>query len=88
MKYIIITGVSTGIGRALAEYYLKKWGFVFGSVRKETDATELKFLLGDRFLITNLTNMYTSKPMPDFLNQTLDTLTKHPIPHNNCLYKR
>jgi short-subunit dehydrogenase len=49
MKYIIITGVSTGIGRAVAEHYLKKGDFVFGSVRKETDAAELKFLLGDRF---------------------------------------
>jgi short-subunit dehydrogenase len=49
MKYIIVTGVSTGIGRAVAEYYLKKGDFVFGSVRKETDATQLKFLLGDRF---------------------------------------
>jgi short-subunit dehydrogenase len=66
MEYIIVTGVSTGIGRALAEYYVKKGDFVFGSVRKETDATQLKFLLGDRFLIINLTNMYTSKPMPDF----------------------
>jgi short-subunit dehydrogenase len=49
MKYIIVTGASTGIGRAIAEYYVKKGDFVFGSVRKETDATQLKFLLGDRF---------------------------------------
>ncbi|MDZ7881101.1 MAG: SDR family NAD(P)-dependent oxidoreductase [Saprospiraceae bacterium] len=49
MKYIIVTGASTGIGRAIVEYYLKKGDFVFGSVRKETDATQLKFFLGDRF---------------------------------------
>lgn len=28
---------------------MKKGDFVFGSVRKETDATQLKFFLGDRF---------------------------------------
>jgi short-subunit dehydrogenase len=49
MKYIVITGVSTGIGRAVAEHFLKKGDFVFGSVRKETEAEQLKATLGDRF---------------------------------------
>jgi short-subunit dehydrogenase len=49
MKYIIVTGVSTGIGRAVAEHFLKKGDFVFGSVRKESDATRLKSTLGDLF---------------------------------------
>jgi short-subunit dehydrogenase len=49
MKYIIVTGASTGIGRAVADYFLKKGDFVFGSVRKEVDAERLKSALGDRF---------------------------------------
>ena len=49
MKYIIVTGASTGIGRAVAEHFLKKGDFVFGSVRKETDAEALKLALGNQF---------------------------------------
>lgn len=49
MQYIIVTGASTGIGRAVAEHFLKKGAYVFGSVRKETDAELLKSTLGDRF---------------------------------------
>ena len=49
MKYIIVTGASTGIGRATVEHFLKKGDFIFGSVRKETDAERLKLALGDRF---------------------------------------
>jgi short-subunit dehydrogenase len=49
VKYIIVTGVSTGIGRAVVEHFLKKGDYVFGSVRKETDAEQLKLELGDRF---------------------------------------
>jgi short-subunit dehydrogenase len=49
MKYIIVTGASTGIGRAVTDYFLKKGDFVFGSVRKEMDAERLKLALGDHF---------------------------------------
>ena len=49
MQYIIVTGASTGIGRAVAEHFLKKGAYVFGSVRKETDAELLKSTLGDHF---------------------------------------
>ena len=48
MKYIIVTGASTGIGRAVAEHFLKKGDFVFGSVRKESDAEALKLALGNQ----------------------------------------
>jgi NAD(P)-dependent dehydrogenase (short-subunit alcohol dehydrogenase family) len=40
-KYIIITGVSSGIGEGLAAHYLKEGHHVIGTVRKESDAVEL-----------------------------------------------
>lgn len=49
MKYIIVTGASTGIGRATAELFLRKGDFVFGSVRKKADAEALTLALGNRF---------------------------------------
>ena len=42
MKNILITGVSTGIGKNAAEYLLKKGYRVFGSVRKLSDSENLK----------------------------------------------
>lgn len=49
MKHVVITGVSTGIGRASA-IYLAEHGFhVWGSVRHERDAGTIKEKLGDRF---------------------------------------
>ncbi|MEO1252864.1 MAG: SDR family oxidoreductase [Pseudomonadota bacterium] len=61
---IVITGVSTGIGRAIAEKFAKKGWTVFGSVRKEADAAELQSALGDNFrpLIFDVTK-------PDAINQ-------------------
>ncbi|MAJ45491.1 MAG: oxidoreductase [Candidatus Marinimicrobia bacterium] len=41
MKNILITGVSTGIGKTTAEYLLKSGYRVFGSIRKVEDAKNL-----------------------------------------------
>ena len=41
MKNILITGISTGIGRDATEYLLKKGYRVFGSVRNLSDADDL-----------------------------------------------
>lgn len=41
-KYIFITGVSSGIGRALTEKLLQKGFIVFGSVRKVEEAEQLQ----------------------------------------------
>lgn len=49
MEYILITGASTGIGHACAEYLIKQGYFVFGSLRKEADAKRLQAEFGDRF---------------------------------------
>ena len=38
MRTVLVTGVSTGIGRAIAEELLKSDFFVIGSVRRKEDA--------------------------------------------------
>ncbi len=49
MKHVVITGVSSGIGRAAAEELGAHGYHVFGSVRKEADAAPLQAQLGDSF---------------------------------------
>ena len=49
MKYILITGVSTGIGHDATRYLLDEGYFVFGSVRKQADADRLQQEFGERF---------------------------------------
>ena len=41
LKYVLITGVSTGIGNDAVGLLIKKGYYVFGSVRKEEDAVKL-----------------------------------------------
>lgn len=50
MKNAVVTGVSTGIGRGIATVLAKQGWRVFGSVRKEADATALQASLGDSFV--------------------------------------
>ena len=42
MKYILITGVSTGIGYDAVRHFVGRDFFVFGSVRKEADQQRLE----------------------------------------------
>lgn len=48
-RHVLITGVSTGIGYALAEQLTKTGYHVFGSVRKQQDASRLKEKWTDKF---------------------------------------
>jgi len=48
-KSIVITGVSTGIGYAAVDAFIKRGCRVFGSVRKQADAERLKADFGDAF---------------------------------------
>lgn len=50
MRSIVITGVSTGIGRGAAGAFVGAGYRVFGSVRKEEDAARLRGELGERFV--------------------------------------
>ena len=47
-KSAVVTGASTGIGRAITETLIAQGWRVFGSVRKEEDAAELQAALGDQ----------------------------------------
>jgi NAD(P)-dependent dehydrogenase (short-subunit alcohol dehydrogenase family) len=47
---VVVTGVSTGIGRGTAKVLLSKGLRVFGSVRRQTDADRLQNELGDGFV--------------------------------------
>jgi len=49
MKHVLVTGVSTGIGYAVASELLQRGYGVFGSVRRPEDAHRLSQALGDRF---------------------------------------
>jgi short-subunit dehydrogenase len=49
MNYVLITGVSSGIGKVTCEFLIKKGYFVFGSVRKAEDATYLETTYPDQF---------------------------------------
>ena len=49
MRTVLITGVSTGIGKSIAEILIKNKFLVIGSVRKEEDATYLKEKYSDKF---------------------------------------
>ncbi len=49
VKYIVITGVSTGIGRDALSLLHKKGYNIFGSVRKEADAKKLSESYPERF---------------------------------------
>lgn len=48
-KTLVITGVSSGIGQALAEYFLDRNYHVFGSVRKPEDAAPLAEKYAEKF---------------------------------------
>src|SRR5215472_688554 len=49
MKYVVVTGASTGIGWATAKLLLNKGFRVFGSVRKQADAERLRGEFGACF---------------------------------------
>ena len=49
MRTVLITGVSSGIGKSIAEELLNNNFYVIGSVRKETDASYLSERFPDKF---------------------------------------
>lgn len=50
MKSVLVTGVSTGIGSATAQYLIEKDFRVFGTLRHERQMSELKERWGDTFV--------------------------------------
>lgn len=49
MHYVLITGVSSGIGYSLTRHLLAHHYFVFGSVRTEADSVRLRQEFGENF---------------------------------------
>ncbi|MCP4419699.1 MAG: SDR family oxidoreductase [Chloroflexi bacterium] len=49
MKFIVVTGASTGIGYDAARYLIEHGYHVFGSVRKVTDGERVQAELGEQF---------------------------------------
>lgn len=49
MKYILITGVSSGIGKSASEAFIKKGYHIFGSVRDENSGARIASSLGKNF---------------------------------------
>jgi len=50
MKFILVTGASTGIGYSAVEHLIRSGYGVFGSVRKQEDASRLQSDFGDNFI--------------------------------------
>jgi NAD(P)-dependent dehydrogenase (short-subunit alcohol dehydrogenase family) len=50
MKSVVVTGVSTGIGRGVAKVLLAKGFSIYGSVRKRADADRLRAEFGANFV--------------------------------------
>jgi NAD(P)-dependent dehydrogenase (short-subunit alcohol dehydrogenase family) len=75
MKNIVVTGVSSGIGLAIAEIFLKKGFRVFGSVRTELDAERLKAKLGEHFvpLIFDVKDNAAILKAADFVKKMVNT---------------
>jgi NAD(P)-dependent dehydrogenase (short-subunit alcohol dehydrogenase family) len=84
MKTVVVTGVSTGIGRATAEVLLNKGFRVFGSVRSKTDADRSKAELGAHFspLLFDITDPVAVGEAADEVRAALDGRTLYGLVNN------
>jgi NAD(P)-dependent dehydrogenase (short-subunit alcohol dehydrogenase family) len=84
MKTVVITGASTGIGRAAAQVLLDKGFRVFGSVRSDSDAARLKRELGAHFtpLLFDITDSGAVASAADQVRTTLGGKTLYGLVNN------
>lgn len=80
----VVTGVSTGIGRAIAKSLIDAGWRVFGSVRKEKVAAEAKAALGDKFtpLIFDVTDGQAIRAAAKTVENALDGVTLKGLVNN------
>lgn len=83
-KAAVVTGVSTGIGRAIAQNLIARGWRVFGSVRKQSDASEAKATLGPSFtpLIFDVTDDAGVKRAADEVRDALGGATLRGLVNN------
>ncbi len=83
-KSAVITGASTGIGRAIADKLVVEGWRVFGSVRKEKDAAELQSALGEKFspLIFDVTEPEAVKAAANDVRDAIDGHTLSALINN------
>ena len=74
MEKVVVTGASSGIGKATCRKLIENGYFVFGSVRKKTDAEKLKNELGLNFmpLIFDVKNVSEIKSAVKVVKKNLD----------------
>lgn len=75
-KYIVITGVSTGIGEGLAMHFLAKGYKVIGTVRKDGDAAVLKEKTGFFHIVYDVND---KAGLPQFVQNVQNTLGGSPL---------
>lgn len=81
---VVVTGVSTGIGRAIAEDLLTTGYTVLGSVRRHDDAAELSAGFGERFvpLVFDVTDAASLSAAVDVVRQHLAGTTLTALVNN------
>ena len=80
----LVTGVSTGIGRAIAKSLIDAGWRVFGSVRKEQDGAEAKSALGENFtpLIFDVTDRDAINAAAEIVREALEGKTLNALVNN------
>lgn len=83
-KTAVITGVSSGIGRAIAKALCDEGWRVFGSVRKEKDAETAKEALGENFmpLLFDVTNVSAIRDAASIVSEALEGRTLNALINN------
>lgn len=83
-KSAVVTGVSTGIGRAIAQSLVNDGWRVFGSVRKEKDAEAVRAALGDNFtpLLFDVTDDEAIKASANEVRKALNGRTLNGLVNN------
>ena len=73
-KSIMITGISTGIGRGTLDYFVSKGFHVYGSVRNTKDANRLKRIYKDKLttIIFDVTKLAQLKKAAAFIKKDLN----------------
>lgn len=84
MKYVVITGVSSGIGAVTAKHLINQGYFVFGSVRTATDADSSQKHFGDLFtpLVFDVRNVDQIKQAVSLVHKSIGTTNLKAIINN------